>query len=436
MEPLSLAWITDALRLPAAKPDAEVNAVSTDSREISPGALFVALRGETFDGHAYVEAAFHAGAVAALVEKPVFGVEGQQIVVPDTLCAYGDLARAYRRRFPALHLVAVTGSVGKTSTKEMIAAVLKTRFRTLATEKNYNNEIGVPKTLFSLTSDQEAAVLEMGMRGLGEISRLAEIAEPTLGVITNIGYAHIERLGSRENIAKAKTELFESLRPGAAAIFPIEDDFAETIQRHIPAGVEARGISTKGTPLSLSVPGVHQEANARLALAVAERLKIPLADALAALQAWGGAEGRMSVRQAGTLTILDDCYNAGVESMRAALQTLKQIKARKNSEGVAVLGEMKELGGFAPELHREVGRAAAQSDLRLLITVGEGAKQIAETALGIPHFHANTSEEAVPILKQNLFPNEVVLVKGSRAVGMEKIVEALLSDSEGKFSTQ
>ncbi len=441
METLSSGWIAEALGLPFPANDFEVTGVCTDTRTIVPGSLFVALRGETFDGHDYIAEAFSRGAIACLVERKNPGIEGLQWTVPDTLKAFGDLAHAYRLRFSSLPVIAITGSVGKTSTKEMIAAVLRTKLPTLATEKNHNNEIGVPQTLFELISLHRAAVVEMGMRGLGEIARLAEIAEPTIALITNIGYAHIERLGSREKIAEAKTELFAALKPGSVAIVPLEDEFADTMLARIPAGVRVIGVGNSDasralpshveclTPSrmpTLSVPGVHHLRNALFALAVAKLAGIEEKEAIYALENWGGADKRMSVKKAGTLIILDDCYNAGVESMKAALETLKQM----HPGGIAVLGDMKELGDYAPALHREVGRNAANSDLRLLVTVGDLAREIAVGAGNIPHLHADTAEEVFALLEPGLRPNDVILVKGSRAMAMECIVQTLISFSE------
>ena len=227
----TIRWLVETLNAPiladaAVALHGVVTGVSIDTRTLKPGDLFFALQGEHSDGHEYVKAAFEKGAIAAVVSHPVADAGGRQIRVPDTLRAFGDLAGAYRRLFD-IPVVGVTGSVGKTSTKEMIAAVLRTRYNVLANEKNFNNEIGVPLTLFQLEARHEVAVIEMGMRGLGEIDRLAEIAAPTIGLITNIGYAHIERLGSRENILRAKTELYQRLPKGGIAIVPADSEFTK-----------------------------------------------------------------------------------------------------------------------------------------------------------------------------------------------------------------
>ena len=245
MEPFSLAWAAQKVNGQViGEAVGEITSVCIDSRQAKPGALFFALKGENSDGHEYVAQALKAGAAAVVVEHKIEGLEattpsgektGAQIVVPAALRALGDLARHYRRQF-AIPIIGITGSVGKTSTKEMIAAVLRTTYNTLASEKNYNNEIGVPLTLFNLNKTHEAAVVEMGMRGLGQIDYLAEIAEPTIGVITNIGHAHIELLGSFENIAQAKSELFARLPSNGVAILTKDNAFLEIVKAAIPAG--------------------------------------------------------------------------------------------------------------------------------------------------------------------------------------------------------
>ena len=226
MESFTLGWAVEKLgaNLPEGAAERVVRGICTDTRNDAQDTLFFALKGETSDGHQYVEKAFEKGAMAAIVSEVQSNIDGIQIVVPDTVIALGDLAQAYRLQFD-IPVVGITGSVGKTSTKEMTAAVLRTKYNVLANEKNYNNEIGVPLTLFRLEKTHEVAVIEMGMRGLGEIDRLAEIAAPTIGVITNIGYAHIERLGSQEKIAEAKSELLARLPSDGVAILPAEDKF-------------------------------------------------------------------------------------------------------------------------------------------------------------------------------------------------------------------
>ena len=444
----------------------EITSVCIDSRQATPGSLFFALKGENSDGHAYIAQALRAGAVA-VVEHSIEGVkegEGAQIVVPATLRALGDLSRHYRRQF-AIPIIGITGSVGKTSTKEMIAAVLRTTYNTLANEKNYNNEIGVPLTLFNLNKTHEVAVVEMGMRGLGQIDYLAEIAEPTIGVITNIGSAHIELLGSHENIAKAKAELFARLPADGIAIVPRNLAYSQIVKAAIPPGcriiqtggtirdsevrlmrdtivVNARGEAgfrvrvgkeKKSLAIQMQAVGFHAVWNALLALAVGYALDVPSELAALALSNWQGAEGRMMVRHAPHgITVLDDCYNSSPDSVYSALNTLEQMSENR----VAVLGDMRELGEYALQAHRDVGASVAYHKIRLLITVGNMAAWIADDVdkrqKRAPDFQSvrfSGTQEAAAHIKEWLKPGDTVLVKGSRAMGMEVIVEALIGET-------
>jgi UDP-N-acetylmuramoyl-tripeptide--D-alanyl-D-alanine ligase len=462
----SVQWAVEVLGAQLiGSPDTVVESVSIDTRTLQPGALFFALTGEHTDGHRFLQQAAERGAVAAVVKTPSDDLPIPQIVVPETLRALGDLAAHYRRRFP-IPLVGITGSVGKTSTKELTAALLRARYATLSNPKNLNTEIGVPLTLFQLTPHHEVAVLEMGMRGLGQIDRLAEIASPTIGVITRIGYAHIELLGSREKIAEAKSELLTRLPAEGIAVLPTECDFLPYLRSRVPSTCRIITFSGTGAPADVSVKplevgdsgcprlaldlhgqrhmvqmtalGAHQAHNAAAALAVALALEVPLEEALTALSRWSGAEGRMTSRRAQNgACILDDCYNAGVESMLAALQTLSTLTSPENR--VAVLGDMKELGDFAPEAHRMVGQAVAKIGVRLLITVGNLAQQIAEEArrnlqagATLLHQHFTTSEEAAKNICMYVRPSDTVLIKGSRAMQMEQIVSALTGTPIGE----
>ena len=459
MQSFTIRWLVETLNAPIIADNAValhgvVTGISIDTRTLQPGDLFFALQGEQSDGHEYVKAAFEKGAIAAVVSRTVPDAGGRQVRVSDTLRAFGDLAGAYRRLFD-IPVVGVTGSVGKTSTKEMIAAVLRTRYETLANEKNFNNEIGVPLTLFQLEARHEVAVIEMGMRGLGEIDRLAEIAAPTIGLITNIGYAHIERLGSRENILRAKTELYQRLPKDGIAIVPADSDFYEELLKQVPAGVRKITFSVKNEILSdvrllqsimndhyivtdrkdfkmemVSI-GSHSIANALAALAVGTALNVDASEAVSVLEAWKGAEGRMEFRVGKNgVVILDDCYNAGVESMDAALETLREFGDKR----VAILGDMKELGDFTVEAHERIGRRAGGMDLRLLITVGELAKGIADAAketTAIETRHFSNSDEAAAHIWNLVQRGDTVLVKGSRAMQMEKIVATLMGEENG-----
>lgn len=518
MQPQSLSWVANKLNaLVIGVGGGDVSSVCTDTRLITPGALFFALQGENADGHQFVAQALESGAAAAVVSQPVEGVSGTQLVVPDTLYALGDLAMHYRRLFD-IPVVGITGSVGKTSTKEMTTVVLQTKYKTLASEKNYNNEIGLPLAVFNLDETYRAAVFEMGMRGLHQIERLAEIAQPTVGVITNIGYAHIELLGSQQNIARAKSELFARLPKNGVAI---ADKIAfnwSVVQKSVPPGcrimrwsrvpdpkadvallddgktysdsptittISERDGGTDGTllsvqvggavyPLRLHTVGAHNHLNALAALAVAHALAVPIPQATAALEAWRGADDRMTVRHSGSgLTVLDDCYNAGPESMAAALTTLSEVAAgnrnafiappknsgmdnpsahelttkqnrtqsrtgSKKGRTVAVLGDMKELGRFSRGLHDAVGCTVALTGVSLLVTVGELAKEIAAGAgrhalrfkLTAPEMrHFDDSQQAAAQIKSLVQQGDTILVKGSRAMRMEQVVAALVTET-------
>lgn len=463
MESLSLNWVAETMgaRIVGAA-DGEIASVSTDSRQIEPNALFFALLGENSDGHEYVAQAFAKGAIAAVVSRELPDASGPLLVVPDTLFALGELAKAYRSRFD-LHVVGITGSVGKTSTKEMLAAILRTKYTVLANERNFNNEIGVPLTLFQLTRAHQVAVIEMGMRGPGEIDRLAEIAQPNIALITNIGFAHIERLGSQQNIASAKAELLRRLPENGIAILPRYDAYFDYLSQQVPANavtvgygeerddpnppyVRVRpvaahpeggpeGVVTMGKKsafFALKVRGAHHLHNAGGALAVAAVLDVPLPQAVAALEAWEGAPGRMVVRETPDgMTVLDDCYNAGPDSMASALATLSQTTV---VQGVAVLGDMRELGDFGPEAHRFVGRKVIEAQVRLLVTVGALAEEIAAEAARTaeatgkpmpPVVKFATTKEAAANIRALVTPKDTVLVKGSRAMEMEQVVAVL-----------
>ncbi len=504
MEPFTLQWAAERLDGRLVGGDATVTGVCTDTRKIEQGALFFALPGEQADGHRFVAQAFANGAAAAVVSHEVEGATGPLLFVPDTIQALGDLAMHYRRQFP-IPVIGITGSVGKTSVKEMTATALRTRFNTLASEKNYNTEIGVPLTLFRLDRAHEVAVIEMGMRGLGQIDRLAEIAEPTIGVITNIGVSHIELLGSQQNIARAKSELLARLPADGIAILPVfpgshigfrpqrdeaPDRFMQEYQQwqeelfaylrgrvppgcrivtyghRLPDGADVSMMRLKELPdggsegivyvqghqfhFSLHVPGIHNVINAQAALAVADVLGASVEKALYALEKWQGAEGRMTITMVASLAgehstidakqsqqgyfVLDDCYNASPESMEAALTTLARIPDRIR---IAILGDMKELGELAPEAHRVVGRRVAQLGLRTLITVGPLATEIRDEVRRLrgnnryPEcYHYRDADAAAERVRMFVDANAAVLVKGSRAMKMEKIVAALAGESK------
>ena len=455
----------------------EVTGICTDTRKLKPGDLFVALRGEKSDGHEYVRQALDGGAVAAVVCRQYCTTNDiKLVVVEDTMRALGEMARNYRRKFH-IPVVAITGSVGKTSVREMTAGVLRTCYKTLSSQKNFNNEIGVPLTLFELGMEHEVALIEMGMRGLGEIDRLAEIAEPTIALITNIGHSHIERLGSRDLIAQAKAELLERLPANGIAILPRHDPYFDYLMGRVPAGCSVIAYSDspehnpdvwielsedgleavidgKKIELVLDPPAAHTARNAAAALSAGLALNIPGEVARNGLVGLKPVEGRLrTLSGSNSMTVIDDCYNAAPESMAAALDVLAKsaamssLKSSAGSDGkmtrrpavrrVAVLGDMRELGDYARELHWAVGRQVIDTRVDVLVTVGELAAEIANEAqryaldTGRPcplHSHFTDSSDAVKGIESIVAPLDLVLVKGSRAMAMETIVAALTGD--------
>lgn len=433
-----------------------VRGVSTDTRAMQGGELFVALRGERHDGHDFVAAALAGGAAGALVSRQVGGA-GLLVVVQDTLAALGALAAAHRRGLRA-RVIGITGSTGKTTTKEMAAAILSQGRRTARSPGNYNNEIGVPLALLAMGREHEAAVLELAMRAPGEIAYLAQMARPQVGVVTNIGVSHLELLGTREAIARAKAELLEALPPEGMAVLNADDDFfgflrerssaqvvsfgagpeAQVRVEGVRVGAQGRLEFTLAAPwgrqrIALRAAGRHQALNAAAAAAAAVAAGADPEWVPGGLAAFEGAEMRGRIVEApGGYTVVDDCYNAAPDSMRVALELLADLPGGRKW---AVLGDMKELGPLATEWHREVGELAAALGLAGVVTVGELGREIARGARGgLPAgavVEAEDNASAAAAARARLAPCDVVLVKGSRAMQMEEVVKALLEGTRG-----
>lgn len=449
---LTLADVAESVggRLDGGEARVCIAGACTDSRDIRPGELFVALVGERFDGHEFVAEALSNGAAAVVVSKSV-DVAGPTIHVADTRVAYGRLGRAVRDRSGAT-VLAVTGSTGKTTTRDMLATVLRLDRPTLSSVATENNEIGVPRTLLQLTDQHEAVVLEFAMRGTGEIAQLAEIARPQIGVITNVGVSHIGLLGSREAIAAAKAELVEALAPDGRAVLNADDPNvarmatlarcptityglgeADIRAENVESGPESAsfGLTVLGEKADvwLPVPGRHNVHNALAAAAAAHAAGVSLDTIRAGLDSYEGMPMRARIVQGkGGVIVLDDTYNASPDSVRAALDMLQDITT--GGKRVAVLGPMLELGDSAATEHQEVGRAVAQAGVHTLITVGELAREIAAGAeqggLARDHIRETASnDEALDVLQRDLSSGDAVLVKGSRAAGMEEIVRGL-----------
>ncbi|MCW5591435.1 MAG: UDP-N-acetylmuramoyl-tripeptide--D-alanyl-D-alanine ligase [Burkholderiales bacterium] len=433
----------------AAGERAAISGVATDSRTIEPGDLFVALRGANFDGHDYVPQAIGRGAAAALVSRRV-GSEREipQVLVKDTRAALGRLAAAWRARF-ALPVVAVTGSNGKTTVKDMLASVLAAhcggRDEVLATEGNLNNDIGLPLMLLRLRERHRYAVLEMGMNHAGEIDYLSRLASPGVALVNNAHRAHVGLLGSVEAIARAKGEIYAGLRPGGIALVNADDAFAgywkglaagRSVVTFGTAGdADVRGHVEDGqlrlvTPLdafavTLQVPGEHNASNAIAACAAAFALEIPPRAIQAGLAAYAGTRGRLQARRgAGGSTVIDDTYNANPDSMKAAIRVLAAAPGRR----VLVMGDMGELGGEEAALHAEVGAFARAAGIERLLALGplsaHAAKAFGAGATHFPAIEGLLSEARVESAKKNV----TLLVKGSRFMRMERVVERLAAE--------
>jgi len=428
-----------------------VAGVATDSRAMHAGDLFIALRGPNFDGHEFVADALQRGAVAAVVEHVPAGLTmpAPLVQVDDTRRALGRLAAAHRRRF-TIPVIAVTGSVGKTSTKELLAAILETQGATLKTPANYNNEIGVPLALLQLRRVHRFAALELAMRGPGQIAELTAIAAPTVGVITNIGPSHSEFFHSEEEIARAKGELLAGMAAGGVAVLNADDRWfallrglarGPVVRFGIEHDAEVRAADLKlsptqsvwrlmtpdgSAPVTLPLAGRHQVLNALAAAAAAGAVGVSVGAVAAALSNARAMKRRLVFTPAARgFTILDDTYNASPASVSAALAVLAAQGGRK----FAVLGEMKELGARTRVLHEETGRAAGELPLELLVTVGPDAAALGRAAaerLGADRWRAVAdATEVAPILLPLLRRGDVVLVKGSRVLALERAVEAL-----------
>jgi UDP-N-acetylmuramoyl-tripeptide--D-alanyl-D-alanine ligase len=451
MNKLSLQQITEfaGAQLEGADGTVAVERVSTDSRTLKRGDLFVALRGDNFDGQKFVEKAVKAGAAGAVVETGWKGtVPGTFALlrVKDTLQAYQDLAANYRKSL-ALKVIGITGSNGKTSTKDFAAAVLGRRFRVTKTEGNFNNHVGLPRTVLEATSEDEVAVWELGMNHPGEIAGLARIAAPNAAIITNVGVAHIEFMGSREAIAVEKGALAEAVGPDGLVILNADDAFSATIAKRTRAKVILAGTSAgtvcageitqsaQGTDFTilegahrcraqLPVPGLHMVQNALLAVAAGRAFGLSLEECAAGLAAAPLTKARLQIKEIGGVQFIDDSYNANPESMKAALRTLVELDAE--GKRIAVLGEMGELGDEAESGHREVGQEAATLGIDQLISIGARGETIAEAArqAGLEKVSAVAStSEAAELLGEIASSGDLVLIKGSRSARTERVME-------------
>lgn len=422
------------------------NSISTDTRTIQPGSLFIALLGEKFDGHHYIEDAVKNGAVGVIISRKDITVPNGtiDITVADTKRAFQDLARFHRQRF-SVPLIAITGSNGKTTTKDMTAAVLSSRLSVLKTLANFNNEIGLPQTLLNLRSDHQAAVVEMGMRGKGEIQVLADIALPTIGVVTTVSETHIELLGSVENIADAKAELVSSIPDSGTVILNGDNILVREMAKKTHAKIVFFGMNdaditatdivqteagisfdccwkTQRFRVNLATFGRHNIYNALAAIAVGRELGLTPNEICSGIALFAADDMRMHVQTIGKYRVINDAYNASPLSMAAAIDVLKDIGTGRT---VAVLGDMLELGDLAPEAHRKIGEKLVDRHIDLVLTVGRLSEYIIQTTqtAGIPAIACNNHEAARQALRELLQPGDTVLLKGSRGMKMEQLLD-------------
>lgn len=436
----------------------EISSITIDSRKVEAGGLFVAIKGARVDGNTFIPGAYRDGALCCMSTERPEREEKPLILVKSCEQALKDMAEYYRLQSD-IKVIGITGSVGKTTTKEMIASVISQKYDTLKTQGNFNNEIGLPLTVFRLREHHEVAVLEMGISDFGEMTRLAKVARPDICVITNIGQCHLENLGDRDGVLKAKTEIFSYLKPEGKAILNWNDDklcrLTEDSRINDPVmfgiknelgtpEVSARDIKSLGlagshcilsTPageieVTVPAPGRHMISNALAAAAAGIQLGLSLEQIRKGIEAYEPVGGHGHILQTESLTIMDDCYNANPVSMKAGIDVLSEVD---DSRTVAVLGDMFELGEKEQQMHYEVGKYAAQKGISVIISIGSlalnyerGAAECTETGeYKGKHMHFNTLEEFLEKGMCEIQNGDAVLVKASHAMHFEKIVERL-----------
>ncbi|MCT4621326.1 MAG: UDP-N-acetylmuramoyl-tripeptide--D-alanyl-D-alanine ligase [Marinisporobacter sp.] len=454
---LSIKEMVEATKGNLIKGDSKdlVYGISTDSRSIKDKELFIPLVGENFNGHDFIEKAIQNGANAIFVseeyEGSLFEEKGLSIIrVKDTLKALQDLAKYYVSKFP-IPIIGVTGSTGKTSTKEIIYSVLSKKYKVLKNKGNFNNHIGLPLTVFGLNEEHEIGILEMGMSGFGEINLLADLVKPDVAVITNIGLSHIEHLGSQENILKAKMEITNYFSEKSTLIVNGDDKLLKTLNNknmdyekcfiglekdchyqgvHIndqgEEGIHFHvKINDEMYPFTLNVPGQHNIYNALCAIAVGCKFNMDIASIQEGIKEFKGSKMRMHIFTThGKIKVINDAYNASPDSMGAAINVLSKMTNRK----IAILGDMLEMGEYAKYGHCDVGRGVADNKIDILIAVGTNANHIAKGAIENKFdqekvYVCKDNEEVMEILKNILKKEDVVLIKGSRGMRMEEIVQ-------------
>lgn len=465
MNPLSISEIAKFAEANLESGDGAISVerVSTDSRSIKTGELFVALRGENFDGHKFVEDVAKTGAAGAMVDEEWWSAFSERadrlrrsrstfavIRAKDTLLAYQNLAANYRKSLP-IKVLAITGSNGKTSTKDFAASVFGRKFRVTKTQGNFNNHVGLPRTILEAGSNDQVAVWEIGMNHPGEVAPLAKIAAPDAAIITNVGVAHIEFMGSREAIAQEKGMLAEAVGSDGTVILNADDPFSEGIAARTQARLVFAGVNNgtlRATEIEqnsggseftilegahrcraqLSVPGLHMVQNALLAVAAGRAFGVPLEECAIGLATAPLTKARLQIKNVNGVQFLDDSYNANPDSMKAALRTLVELHA--DGKKIAVLGEMRELGSETDRGHREVGQEAAALEVDYLIGIGEMGAIIANAAkkAGLEKSRVvGSTSEAAELLRDIAEPGDLVLIKGSRLARTEDVIERFSS---------
>lgn len=442
MEILKLSEIAKALNGTINK-DAEFNAVCIDTRKITNGCLFICIKGERFDAHQFADEALEKGASAVMIDEDITP-NGAYIKVDNTSKALLALGGYYRSKF-SIPIVGLTGSVGKTTTKEFTALVVGAKYNTIKTQGNLNNEIGLPQMLFQIDNSVEAAVIEMGMNHFGEISRLVNATKPTIALITNVGVSHIENLGSRDGILKAKLEITEGLEKGAPLILNADNDKLSTVKSDVhrvyfygigndadfkAVNVVEKDNTThfeieyfgKSQPITIPTIGIHNVYNALAAFAVGYFLDVDANDAALALSNYVPAGMRQRMVKVGRITSIEDCYNASPDSMNAAMRTLHDTVGNKK---IAVLGDMLELGDYSETAHTSVGKMVGDNDIDYLLAYGANAKYYVSSAQenGCKNAYLfDDKQELADKLMQIAQDDDVVLFKGSRGMRLEDVM--------------
>ena len=429
----------------------EITEINTDTRVIREGMLFVALIGDSFDGNDYVEQAVKAGAAGCVVSKEV-KADTNLILVEDTTKALGKIAKYHKERFN-VPFVGITGSVGKTTTKDMISCALSAKFNVLKTQKNFNNHIGLPLTLLRLKEEHQIGVIEMGMSGFGEIDYLASLVSPDTAVFTNIGLSHVEKLGSRENILKAKSEILDHLSDDGLVVYCADDDMLVTLKgktghKYISYGIENKNadytasnissndattsfdINAEGKTYHAQIPvlGEHNVKNALAAFIVATYFGAEPETVIEALKAFVPGQMRQNILHSKGITVINDCYNASPSSAEAGIKILNQLKGTRK---IAVLGDMLEMGDLSDYAHRLVGKYVVDFGVDFLVTVGKKSVAIADGAIenGFSPENAvsfETNAQAIDFLDKFIKKDDIILVKASRGMKLEEISEHLL----------